>query len=336
MDTVILKEVLNYHHMNPYPNTHCVIGSAARTTNLTKYLPQMQQILPPFLDLSTQTRLIHIDPNFENQIEFLHEYFNSKNIGFTYDDSEGMHIWRSTDNVIEIIIICISFYYSTSSQTLFNETSPNSEWFFEGLINTALLTNSKLIVQDYSGHDTHFIFKKLYESSPNKQAYRNNILFDFSYGHNNCDLDLIKYHPLYDQGNFINIMLMSVDELMVHLHNHPFIDEHINNYYVIAYRSIIDIIPVDYRRKMKIEAGDQSLGLICYKNLYDINTSYDEIISIFCRELEPIITVFRKIGYMNSEKEVLLKELLSGYRNYTLVTKPDIYHWSNQFIKIIT
>jgi len=321
---------------NPYPITHCVIGSAARTTVLKDYVPRMQQILPLFLDLTMPTRLIHFDPRFstsgENQIDFLHEYFKSKDIGFKYDDSEGMHIWRSENNVIEVICMNQNFEYPSNIKNSMN----NDSWFFEGLIASALAMNTKLIVQDYTGNDTSVIFKMLFDQSPNKEEFKNNILFDFTYGHNHCDVDLEKYKPITDDnGNFLNIMLMSVDELMPLLHTHPFIDEHINNHYVNKYREIVNIIPVDYRRKKKIESGEMGIGLVGYMNKYTIHDSYEKIIDILKSELDQILPILRHIGIMNPEKEDLLQELINNHGNYTVNSKPDINWWSTQFYRIL-
>jgi len=315
---IIKQELLNYVTKNPYPNTHCIIGSAVRNENLDEYIPKIQQILPPFLDLTMPTRLINFDPRFDTQFLFLHQYFDSKQIGFIHDDSEGVHIWRSEDNIIEVIIINYEFNYSSD------------EWFLQGLIDSALAINVKLIVQDYTGNDTSDIFKQLFNQSNNKDAFKKNILFDFTYGNNHCDVDLEKYKPIVDSdGNFINIMLMTVDELMPLLHSHPMIDEHIHSYYIKKYREIVNIIPVDYRRKM-----NNVTGFVGFNNLYTINNSFEEIINILKIELEPVIKIFRHVGLMNPEKEILLNELITNYKNYTLTTKPDIYWWSVQFYKI--
>lgn len=331
LSTIVKEELLDYVVNNPYPNTHCIIGSYARFQILNNYVPRMQQILPPFVDLTIPTRLINFDPLFDDQIEFIHTYFDSKNIGFKYDDSDGMHIWRSDDYIIEVIIISHHFTYSHGHQ----DTSDNDDWFLKGLIDSALSINSKLIVQDYSGSDTSIVFKMMYEQCQNKTAFKNNILFDFTYGNNHCDVDLEKYKPIINSsGNFVNIMLMSVDELMPLFKTNPIIDEHILNYYINNYREIINIIPADYRRKMKIESGANAIGFVGYKKLYTISTSFDEIINILRMELVPIINILRHNGIMNSEKEEILNNLLTNHKNYTLTSRPDINEWSASFIKI--
>jgi hypothetical protein len=336
MNTDIMQRLLHYIGANPYPLTYCAIGSATRVTVLSDYIPRMQQILPPFLDLTMPTRVINIDPRFsssgENDINFLHEYFKSKNIGFTYDNSNGMHRWISENNVIEVIWINQEFDYPSNIKNNVN----NNSWFFEGLIESAFSINSKLIVQDYSGNDTSLIFKMLFDQSLNKEEFKNNIIFDFTYGHNHCDVDLERYKPLEDsKGNFINIMLMTVEELMPLLHTHQLIDEHINNHYINKYREIINIIPVDYRRKKKIESEEMGIGLVGYMNKYTIHDSFEKIINILKSELDQILPILRHIGIMNPEKEDLLQELINNHGNYTVNSKPDINWWSTQFYKIL-
>jgi N-glycosylase/DNA lyase len=101
------------------------------------------------------------------------------------------------------------------------------------------------------------------------------------------------------------------------------------------YRKIIDVIPVDIRRIMLKDAGQSSLPLSGYKNLYTINTPIPEVMRILKIEIEKFIIIYRKLNRLDSSKEDLLKELLINHQNYTLTSKPDIYWWSNQFVKIL-
>lgn len=326
MNSYITTELATLLRRNPYPLTEIGIGSCARTSSLDTYTPDMQQILRPTLDLTMPTRLVHFDPLFDNQINFLQMYFKSKNIGFTYDDSDGIHIWRSEDNIIEVIIIPSNFYYTCP----YKQGSQDDK-FLEELCEISLKTNNKLIVQDYSGGDTCTIFKILYNKSPDKQRFRNNILFDISYGQNQCHINLTKYKPIMTPNDdFVNIMLMTVDELMPLIHTNQIIDDHIHNYYKKEYGMIVNVIPIDYRRKMLNDTG-KTFQLDCYKNLYTMESSYDEIIAVLQKELYPVISMLKHIGLMDNEKEGLLNELLTNYRNYTLTSKPDIYWWSTQF-----
>jgi hypothetical protein len=164
---------------------------------------------------------------------FLHEYFNSKN--FNYDNSmEGnnMHIWRSSDHKIEVIINCYNFHYNSYKPFLYDLVemtlkNPNK--------------NSKMFLQDFTGHDSSNIFKELYNESVDMDKFKKRVLFDISYGDNHCDLDLLKYEPIYDQNNnIINILLMDIDELRPQLNYHPLIKDHIYKFYTKSIQILLN------------------------------------------------------------------------------------------------
>jgi hypothetical protein len=334
LNTLIMNELIQYCKLNPRNLTHIGIGTAPRTNKLDDFISRIDQIMPVFvdLDLFQTVRIIHFDSRFNDYIDFLHEYFDSKDIPFKYDDSEGMHIWRSHDNTIEVIINSFNFYHSNHNYMNFPD---NYDWFLEKLIKYSLDNNNKMIVQEYTGGDTSHIFKILYDKSTNKSNFKKHILFDVSYGNNHCDIDMNKYKPIYTKdGDFINIMLMNINELRDNIDYHPMIREHVEKYYIGLYREIINTIPVDFRRKMLTEAGRNPVSLMSYKNMYTIESSYEQIIEVLKQELIPIIQILKEIKFMTSEKEDLIKELLSNYKNYTLDSKPDIYKWSEGFSQI--
>ena len=144
---------------------------------------------------------------------------------------------------------------------------------------------------------------------------------------------------IYDfENNFLNILLLTIDELMDYLNINPLMNtvkEHIMNHYIKEYREIINVIPVDIRRKMLIESGKNVITLTLYKNLYTFQSSYDDMIEILKKEIMPYIQIFRKLKYMSVEKETLLHELLTNYKNYKLDTNPDIYKWTDGFIQLV-
>ena len=173
-DYHMFKAIVMYVQSKPYPNTHVIIGGAARYPNIDEYTSDIQQIIEPWKDMTQPTRYIHFDPNFNAQIKsgFINTFLNTKG-KFNYDNSEGMHIFRSFDNIIELIFITQSIYYSqyVSDNHFYFDS------FLEEMINVSLSNNSKMIVQDYSGKDTKYIFRKLYNKSFNKIMFTNNILF---------------------------------------------------------------------------------------------------------------------------------------------------------------
>ena len=79
----------------------------------------------------------------------------------------------------------------------------------------------------------------------------------------------------------------------------------------------------------------QNHKLVCYKNLYTINSSYQDIINILRNELYIIINIFKEIKFMTPEKEKYIEELLTNYKDYTFESKLTIYDWSTGFNKIL-
>jgi hypothetical protein len=130
-------------------------------------------------------------------------------------------------------------------------------------------------------------------------------------------------------------MLMNIDELRPYLDYHPIIKEHIHKFYTKKYRDITDIIPVDIRRKMLVETKNENQRLVCYRNLYTIESSYNEIINILRNELTIIFDILREIKLITPEKEAMIQDLLDNYKNYTFDSKPSIYDWSTGFNKIL-
>jgi hypothetical protein len=320
MESFVLEELSNYCKLNPYEFTFIGIGTVPRYNDLEKFIPRVDQIMPPYLDYQSKTiRLLHFDNALEQSVYFLHDYFRSKNMNFKYDNSEGFHIWRSGDFRIEVIIN--PFYFSYVNHNL----------FLEQMINITLLNNAKLILQDYSGNCSSNIFKMLYDKSDNKQKFKESILFDISFGDNHCDLDPTKYEIIYDpNNNFLNIMLVSIDELRPYIDYHPFIKKYIEIYYIKEYRKIADVIPLDIRRKILIESGDKNIFLLSYKNLYSQESSYQDIIKILKQELQPIINILKEINYWTPEKDARLQELFD-----VDLSKVNLYEWTPCFIKIL-
>jgi len=324
-----LKEISNYSRANLRDITYIGIGTNPRTINLENFTPRIDQLILRCLNnLDGSLRIIHFDKLLENNILFLHEYFNSKD--FEYDSSmeeNNMYMWRSYDHKIEVIINCFNFYYY------------KYKTFLDDFVEMTLKNpnkKSKMFLQDFSGGDSSNMFKQLYNESVDKTRFKQQILFDISYGNNHCDIDLLKYEPIYDSNNnIINIMLMNIDELRPHLDYHPIIKEHVYKFYTNQYRQITDIIPVDIRRKMLVEIKNENHRLVCYRNLYTDESSYDEIINVLRNELTIIINILNEIKFMTPEKEAIIENLLGNYKNYTFDSKPSIYDWSIGFNKIL-
>lgn len=292
--------------------TYIGIGSAPRTTILENFIPEIDQIIPVFMmDIIDNTkksiRIINIDPQFAHCIEFLHEYFASKNLNLYFDDSSGLNSWTSDDNRIEIIIV--------------GDSLDNNRKLL-GITNMAINTNTQLVVQRYTGEPLTEIFKQVYKelsdrSETNRNYIRDRVLFDITYGEDcNCSTDMTKYKPICDMyGNFHNVMLYTPDELLIQRDN-PKIYTFAKNHYIREYRKIIGDLQPEYRRKI------QNIPLHGYKNMYDKNiVTPDEIMKILQDEVENILIIFGVLNMINEEIQMKLSDL---FINYALI---DMYKW---------
>jgi len=317
---LVLQSITNYFQVNPREYTYVGIGSAPRFLNLDEFTSKYDQIIPEFVrDIIRTTNktisIIHFDPQFDKAYDFLIKYFRDSpnNIAYNlvYNPSEQFNRWISKDHRIEITIININFY-------------EQQNWFYHILINTTLANKYQLVVQKYTGHQLDQIFKYLYEKNQNKDLFKQKILFDITYGSDcNCETDLIKYKPHYDpEGNFYNLLLYTGQELYNMFGIHPDIDARVQLYYIKEYKIIVNNIHVDYRRKM------QNIPIKKYKNLYDDNSTLDEIMQVLQNELQPSIRCFQELNLMTIEKQQIIDELFNNYRNYGLKTNPSVYNWT--------
>jgi hypothetical protein len=140
--------------------TYIGIGSAQRTTKLSAFTEDMDQILPTFLnDIGSTIRVIHFDPRFDP--DFLNLYFRSKG----FDANDG--VWTTPDKRIEVLI-----HY-----TEFHDIS-----FLQSMMLHAHIHKSKLVVQMYTGGSLYSTANTLFKMFPD--SIKKSVLFDITYGEN--------------------------------------------------------------------------------------------------------------------------------------------------------
>lgn len=346
MESIIFSNLIPYFKSNPRDLTYFGIGTYPRILSLDKFTPEINQLIPVFLKeyierTSDTIRILLIDPLFDRCIDFLHQYFASTPYALDYDDSEGFNRWISDDHRIEIIVIAMHMRYTNSNVN--NEIPPNiiniHDTFMINFTNITLQNDSKLIVQDYTGADTSDIFKNIYNMSNNKELFKKKILFDITYGENHCHINLIKETPIYDpNGDFINILLLNINELRPLFDYHPKITKYVTDFYVSEYRNIVTVIPVDIRRKILIESGEKITFCEGTKKYhYTLDSSYKTLIEILQSKLDSIIPILIEVNIIDSRKrDYIYGELLTNYKNYTLTSKPkDIYFWCAEFCALL-
>jgi hypothetical protein len=227
LSNFIHEILLDYYNRNHREYHYFAVGAGPRTLNLDKFTCDIDQIYPKFLkEIKDKTiRVTHFDPIFKNKdrIDFLDKYFTVMN--FSYDDSEGIHCWRSYDQRVEIFVIP-------------NELDiPNEMQFITALVNHHIIYNSYLVFQEYyglsnGGNSLFKISRHLYsslEDEKSKDIYKKKILFDITYGEAHCMTNMETSIPFVDDnGDFINLCILSKKERLTYLDTQPNINSIIN------------------------------------------------------------------------------------------------------------
>ena len=307
-------------------NTYLGIGSAPSSREKILDEIKMDQIIPIFIieELikdSEKWRLIHFDPQFKD-IEFMKFYFKKKGadlgLNFYYNELEHCHTWTSDNERIEVFIFDKHFFHGRYNYN----NDGNDEWFLHLLNENILMTDKKLLVQEYTGHELSELSNRLCNISSNPQKFKKKILYDITNGEDcHCMTDLSLYRPFYDKdGNFINILLLKEEELLTILGSNPNIDTIVRKYFTKKLKEIVNINLVNYRRSL-LKIG----GNLFSSNHYDDYSSPSVIMEFMKTKVYEMLKVFKKFNFMTPNKEILINILFTRY------SKIDPYKWQSHF-----
>jgi hypothetical protein len=300
-----MRNILNYVQANPREYTYLGIGSKNRTNDLTKFTPDLDQILPCFLkDVKKTIRVIHFDPAFSNDYNFLSSYFKSK--GFTNDG----HVWISEDFRIEVIICPQMFDFEDD--------------FIRPLIRQTIEHKAQLVVQAYTGWELSNIFKKLYGEfeGRDKEYIRQNVLFDITYGTEcHCMTNMTEHAPMLDKnGKFYNFILYNEAEILQSIGLHPRMNKLIEIHIMKKLCTVLNEDHVNYRRAIR---GEELL----FKNKpYDTNP--EDIMNSLLTTVREILNILNKLGSLTDDKRTLFETHSRNYRDM------DMYKWYTNMTKL--
>jgi len=281
------------------------IGSCPHASSLDELTDEWDQILPVFIR-KTRAEIIHYDPMFEHRIEFMKLYFEDK--GFTY---MGEYQWTSPLHTVTLISKRIDH--------------PEDDYILDAHIKEALRNDIKLVVQEFTGTELTQTLKAAYEKTKDSSKFKRDILFDITYGTAcHCMTNMVKYKPLYNNnGDFINLLLSSDDEILSHIGASPEIDEFIKIRFVRKYLDLINQ-QVDYRRRL------QGNTVLFPCKSYGDTSSPDVIMAYIKDNLRPILNVLDQLGMITSRKQGLLHNLFINYKDY------DVYKWNDAMRNIVS
>lgn len=281
------------------------IGSCPHALSLDELTDEWDQILPVFIR-KTKAEIIHYDPMFEHRIEFMKLYFEDK--GFTY---MGNYQWTSPLHTVTLISKRIDH--------------PEDDFILDAHIKEALRNDIKLVVQEFTGTELTQTLKAAYEKTKDSSKFKRDILFDITYGTAcHCMTNMVKYKPLYNNnGDFINLLLSSDDEILSHIGASPEIDEFIKIRFVRKYLDLVNQ-QVDYRRRL------QGNTVLFPCKSYGDTSSPDVIMAYIKDNLRPILNVLNQLGMITSRKQGLLHNLFINYKDY------DVYKWNDAMRNIVS
>jgi len=317
---LMIHSLLDFFQRNPRDFTYFAVGSSPRILDVEKLTPELDQIFPTFLrDYITSKddtiRVVHYDPVFNQEavINFLHQYFKSLSsltLDFKYDDQDGILHWFTTDYRIEVFVLGQSF------------DIPNEIENIKSMITHHLNTKTKLVFQEYYGlsngaNSLVHMHKEFYQSiSPeHKELYKQNILFDITYGEAHCMTDMLNEKPMLDDfGNFINLCILTFEEKNELIG----INERFDNIYkkenIKKFMNLIDYGHLNYRRSVNEKASEDDSGAI---------------MTSMHLKMKTIIYFLKKLNVLNDEDDDQINELFVNYK------KIDMYNWPSSIKNII-
>jgi hypothetical protein len=305
-------DLISYCSSNSREYTYIGIGSKNRVNEVSKFTPDMDQIMPCFLDtIKDKTiRMIHFDPQFATEDNnFLTRYFNSK--GFSVQDIGGHRSWVSSDFRIEVIIV----------SEMFDENS----LFLKAMMSQAIKYKSKLVVQMYTGSSMDKLFKNLYYCfiESEKQYIRDNILFDITYGDSHCMTNMTENAPMIDKnGKFYNFLLYSENDMFNSIGLLPKMDELIKVHVMKKLSTILNENHVNYRKAVRGEP------LLFNSPYYGIFAKAEEIMQVLLGQTRDLLSLLEKLGSLSKEKQDLFNVCSKNYNEM------DMYKWYSEMTKL--
>jgi hypothetical protein len=301
-----MEAILKAISLEPMDLTYLGIGSSPHLSNDQTLDAKHDQLIPLcfhdfILKEKKSMRILHFDPHFDSQWEFLHKYFEGWNL--LPMEFPGGKSWVS--DTLEVIVL---------PQNLEHE---DHYWFFEHMTETILNTKGKLAIQEYTGYELQPLQQKLYQATSQKEKFKRRILLDMSYGTDlGCCTDMTKLQPFYEyNGDFLNLQYLTEDTAKRYIGVSLALDERFKQKYRALFLQTLNHMHVDYRRKLKGESvmyGDSR---------YTETSSPDEIMDILQQTLRKIIEVLIPLRVLSEQSQEKLESLFASYKEH------DPYKW---------
>jgi hypothetical protein len=297
--------------------TYVGIGSAINCS-LEQLNEKNDQIVPVFIRnlLAEKNSVfsIHFDPFF--RLDVMKEYFKERFPKMDFKDLGFAWLFFCFGHTI---LICPKAF----EHKQIDIDVGSDDLFLSALISKTLQSDSRMILQEYTGFDTVCILKKMFTQSNDKRKFKENILFDISYGADcGCQTDLTRYGPLVKRnGNFYNFLLYDESELLAVIGKDPMMDTLIYSYFKKKWIQVLNDNHVNYRRRLKGE------DCLFRSNIYDVTASPSIIMEYLQNQLVQMMVIFHRLGSTDT-KEKEFNALLDGFAEW------DVYKWYSAISQI--
>lgn len=305
-----LSEILQQWISANKQYTYVGIGSAINCS-LDQLNEKNDQIVPVFIrNLLAEKKSvfsIHFDPFF--RLDVMKEYFKERYLKMEFNDLGFAWLFFCVGHTV---LICPKAF----EHKQIDRDVGSDDLFLSALISKTLHSDSKMILQEYTGFDTVCILKKVYAEFNDKRKFKENILFDISYGADcGCQTDLTRYGPLVKRnGNFYNFLLYDESELLAVIGKDPMMDTLIYGYFKKKWIQVLNDNHVNYRRRLKGE------DCLFRSNVYDAMASPSIIMDYLQNQLVQMMVIFHRLGSTDA-KEKEFNALLEGFAEW------DVYKW---------
>lgn len=309
-----METILHTISEDPMSMTYLGIGSAPHIPQGAKLEAKDDQLIPScfheMLHHETKTiRILHFDPWFDQQKEFLLKYFDEWSL-VPVDCANGFH-WIGEN--LDVYVFPMRLEHE------------DHFWFFESLVERILDTGGKLLVQEYTGYESNPLNTKLYQACPEKEKYKCRILFDMTYGTDSgCCTDMRKAQPFYDySGNFINLHFMTETDAKRWIGISQKLDAILRTKYTAKFLQTLNTYHVDYRRRLK---GNTCLyGSPDYTN----ESSPEDIMKVLEVRLKPCLEILLALRAIEQATQSAFTTLFQTYK------EQDPYKWYDSVAKLL-
>ena len=321
-----LVEILQVWH-SPVEKQYTYVGIGSAINCLLEQLNERNdQIVPVFIrNLLAEKKSvfsIHFDPFF--RLDVMKEYFKERHSMMEFKDLGFAWLFSCIGHTV---LICPKAFEHKQIDC----DVGSDDLFLMELIRHCIASNSKMILQEYTGFDTVCILKKVFAEFKDKWGFKKNILFkenilfDISYGADcGCQTDLTKYGPLTKRnGDFYNFLLYTEAELMSVIGKDPMMDTLIYGYFKKKWVQVLNDNHVNYRRRLK---GDDCLFR---SDVYHTNAMPSIIMEYLQNQLVQMMVIFHRLGSIDDAKEKEFNALLDGFAEW------DVYKWYSAVNQIV-